>query len=51
VGAKTTVLYELSAKPTFEVPAFVLKRLFKRDAAAMIERLTAEIVTRAAASK
>src|SRR5918995_1022971 len=44
VGANTTVLYELSAKPTFEVPAFVLKRLFRRDAAAMIERLTAEIV-------
>jgi carbon monoxide dehydrogenase subunit G len=51
VGPNTTVLYELSAKPTFEVPAFVLKRLFRRDAAAMIERLTAEIVARAAASK
>ena len=50
-GPKTTVVYELSAKPTFEVPGFVLKRLLKRDAAVMIERLTAEIVGRTKASK
>jgi carbon monoxide dehydrogenase subunit G len=48
---RTTVIYELSAKPTFEVPGFALKRLLKRDAAVMIERLTAEIVSRAEASK
>jgi carbon monoxide dehydrogenase subunit G len=47
----TTVTYALSAKPTFEVPGLVLKRLLKRDAAVMIERLTAEIVSRAEASK
>ena len=29
-----------------EVPGFVLKRLFKRDATVMIDRLTAEITTR-----
>jgi ribosome-associated toxin RatA of RatAB toxin-antitoxin module len=50
-GGKTQVVYELSAKPAFEVPAFVLKRLLKRDAAVLIERLTAEIVGRAEASK
>ena len=50
-GAKTTVRYELAAKPTFEVPGFVLKRSLKRDATVMIERLTAEIVARAKASK
>lgn len=48
-GETTTVIYELSAKPSFEVPAFVLKRLLKRDAAAMIERLQNEIVARATA--
>ena len=47
-GDTTTVVYELSAKPSFDVPAFVLKRLLKRDAAAMIERLQNEIVARAA---
>lgn len=47
-GGGTTVLYELAAKPAFDVPAFVLKRLFKRDAAAMIDRLQKEIVSRAA---
>ena len=48
-GETTTVVYELTAKPSFEVPAFVLKRLLKRDAAALIERLQAEIVSRAPA--
>ena len=46
--AATTVVYELSTKPSFEVPAFVLKRLLKRDAAAMIERLHDEMLSRAA---
>lgn len=50
-GGGTTVVYELTAKPTFEVPGFVLKRLLRRDAAVMIDRLTAEIVGRAEASK
>lgn len=46
-NAATTVAYRLSAKPSFEVPGFVLKRLLKRDAAAMIDRLKAEITGRA----
>lgn len=48
-GDSTRVVYELAAQPSFEVPAFVLKRLLKRDAAAMIERLQAEIGSRAPA--
>lgn len=43
----TSVAYRLSARPSFEVPAFVLKRLLKRDAAVMIDRLKAEIIGRA----
>jgi hypothetical protein len=44
---RTLVTYELSAKPSFDVPAFVLTRLLKRDATRMIERLKAEIDARA----
>ena len=43
----THVTYELAAKPTFDVPEFLLKRLLKRDATNMIERLKAEIGARA----
>jgi ribosome-associated toxin RatA of RatAB toxin-antitoxin module len=43
----THVTYELSAKPSFDVPEFLLKRLLKRDAAQMIDRLKAEISARA----
>ena len=43
----THVTYELSAKPSFDVPEFLLKRLLKRDASQMIERLKAEIGARA----
>jgi carbon monoxide dehydrogenase subunit G len=39
----TVIDYQLSAKPAFEVPAFVLKRLLKRDAAQLIDRITDEI--------
>jgi ribosome-associated toxin RatA of RatAB toxin-antitoxin module len=42
----TAVAYQLSAKPSFEVPGFVLKRLLKRDAGVMIDRLKAEITSR-----
>lgn len=42
----TVVDYRLSAKPSFEVPAFVLKRLLKRDAAQLIERIKGEIAAR-----
>jgi carbon monoxide dehydrogenase subunit G len=47
-GGDTAVSYKLSAKPAFEVPRFVLTRLLKRDAAAMIERLRMEIAARTA---
>ena len=42
----TDVTYKLTAKPTFDVPGFLLKRLMKRDAAEMIDRLQAEIARR-----
>ncbi|MEY4094062.1 MAG: hypothetical protein RLZZ53_1261 [Acidobacteriota bacterium] len=42
----TIVDYQLTAKPTFEVPAFVLKRLLKRDSTLFIDRIRAEIALR-----
>jgi ribosome-associated toxin RatA of RatAB toxin-antitoxin module len=45
--SRAAVVYRLEAKPNFDVPAFVLKRLLKRDAITMIERLQAEIAARA----
>ena len=47
VGGITVVTYALTAKPSFSVPDFVLKRLLKRDAVTMIERLQAEMALRA----
>lgn len=43
----TVITYDLTAKPSFSVPDFVLTRLLRRDAAAMIGRLQAEIALRA----
>lgn len=43
----TNVEYALTAKPAFDVPEFLLKRLLKRDATQMIESLQAEIASRA----
>jgi hypothetical protein len=43
----TVVDYQLNAKPAFEVPGFVLKRLLKRDAGQLIDRIKAEIASRA----
>jgi hypothetical protein len=43
---RTHITYELTAKPSFEVPEFLLKRLLKRDAGRMIERLRKEIAAR-----
>ena len=45
------VLYELTAKPSFDVPDFLLKRLLKRDAARKIERLRLDLAARAAAAR
>jgi hypothetical protein len=42
----TIVDYQLTAQPSFEVPGFVLKRLLKRDAAQLIDRIRAEIAAR-----
>lgn len=44
---QTTVSYELRAKPSFAVPEFLARRLFKKNAVHMIERLRAEIAARA----
>lgn len=44
----TVVDYQLTATPMFDVPAFVLKRLLKRDAGEMIDRLKAEFALYAA---
>ncbi len=46
----TTVTYELSARPAFDVPEFILKRLLRRDSGEMIHRLRREIAARAARS-
>ena len=43
----TVIDYELSAKPAFEVPGFVLKRLLKRDAGLLVDRIKVEIAARA----
>jgi hypothetical protein len=45
-GGQTAIAYRLTAKPSFDVPEFLLKRLLKRDASQMIQRLQAEIVAR-----
>lgn len=50
-GAGSDVTYELTAKPSFDVPEFLLKRLLKRDAIRTIERLTIEIGSRAPAGR
>jgi hypothetical protein len=45
-GGRSLVVYRLTAKPSFEVPGFLLKRLLKRDAIQMIESLQSEIAAR-----
>jgi carbon monoxide dehydrogenase subunit G len=44
---QTSVTYRLVAKPSFEVPGFLLNRILKRDATEMIDRLRAEMAIRA----
>lgn len=44
---RTGIEYQLGAQPKFDVPAFVLTRLMKRDALQMMQRLQAEISSRA----
>jgi len=50
-GALTTVVYELKADPSFDVPEFMLKRLLKRDSGEMIEQLQREVARRAALAR
>jgi carbon monoxide dehydrogenase subunit G len=45
-GAGSAVRYELAAIPAFDVPAFVLTRLLKRDSGTMIESLKKEVASR-----
>lgn len=45
---RTLITYELSAKPAFSVPGFVLKKLLTRDSTRMIEGLRREIARRGA---
>jgi ribosome-associated toxin RatA of RatAB toxin-antitoxin module len=40
--------YEVTARPAFDVPEFILTRLMKRDATRMIENLREEFAVRAA---
>ena len=47
-GAQTAIVYELVAEPKFDVPGWMLKRLLRRDATQMIERLRKEIDARGA---
>jgi ribosome-associated toxin RatA of RatAB toxin-antitoxin module len=42
----TLITYQLVAKPSFDVPEFLLKRLLKRDAAETIEALRKEMAKR-----
>jgi hypothetical protein len=44
----TMIRYQLTARPAFNVPGFVLKKLLNRDAGVMIARLRAEIARAAA---
>lgn len=44
----TLITYELTARPGFDVPEFVLKRLLERDSQQMIDALQREIDARAA---
>ena len=42
----TEISYELTAQPSFDVPEFLLKRLFRRDSGQMIQGLRHEIAAR-----
>lgn len=45
---QTTISYELTAEPSFDVPGPIVKRLLRRDSGRMVERLQREIAARAA---
>lgn len=50
IDGGTVIAYDLAARPAFDVPSFVLKRLLKRDSVRMIENLRQEIAGRATAA-
>lgn len=47
-GGGTAITYELTARPAFSVPGFMLRRLMSRDSRVMIERLSQAIAARTA---
>jgi hypothetical protein len=47
LNGHTAITYELTAEPSFDVPGFMLKRLFRRDSDRMIVNLQREIAARA----
>jgi len=49
-GSETTVIYKLTADPSFKVSAPVLRRLLERNARQTVDHLRAEAGLRAAAS-
>ena len=46
-GEGSVVTYQLAARPSFEVPGFILRRLLKRDSGEMIGNLRREFAARA----
>jgi hypothetical protein len=44
------ISYALTAKPAFEAPGFIVRRLMQRDAADQIERLQREMMARSRAA-
>jgi carbon monoxide dehydrogenase subunit G len=44
--AGTSITYDLTAEPSFDVPEFILKRLLRRDSREMIARLQQEVAAR-----
>ena len=46
LAGQTNIAYELFAKPSFDVPGFMVSRMLKKDAKQMIERLRGEISAR-----
>jgi hypothetical protein len=45
-AAGSTIVYTLTARPAFDVPQFVVMRLLKKDAAALVDNLRREMERR-----
>jgi len=48
---RTEIVYELTTKPAFDVPEFLVKRLLKRDSTNTIEQLRREMAARASSPR